>query len=79
MENELYDITLLGDNIQERLIKNYEIEATRAKYGYVSDECFWTRQALADIVMEALPLSIHFGDKMHDALYNIYLKLSVGK
>ena len=76
MYNGLYDVTVLEKNIQDRLIKNYEIAANRAKVGHVGSDCFWVRQALAGIVMEALPFSTYINDKMHNALYNLYIKLS---
>ena len=76
MYNGLYDVTVLEKNIQDRLIKNYEIAANRAKVGHVGSNCFWVRQALAGIVMEALPFSTYINDKMHNALYNLYIKLS---
>lgn len=76
MYNGLYDVSVLEKNIQDRLIKNYEIAANRAKVGHVGSDCFWVRQALAGIVMEALPFSTYVNDKMHDALYNLYIKLS---
>lgn len=76
MYNGLYDVTVLEKNIQDRLIKNYEIAANRAKVGHVGSDCFWVRQALAGIVIEALPFSTYINDKMHNALYNLYIKLS---
>jgi hypothetical protein len=76
MYNELYDVTVLEKNIQNRLIKNYEIAANRAKVGHVGSDCFWVRQTLAGIVMEALPFSTYINSKMHDSLYNLYIKLS---
>lgn len=76
MYNGLYDVTVLEKNIQNRLIKNYEIAANRAKVGHVGSDCFWVRQALAGIVMEALPFSTYINGKMHDSLYNLYIKLS---
>lgn len=77
MYNDLYDVTVLEENIQKRLIKNYEIEANRAKLGYSGSNCFWTKQALAGIVMEALPFSKYISDEMYKSLYNLYIKLSV--
>ena len=77
MYNGLYDINVLEKNLQDRIIKNYEIEANRAKIGHVGSDCFWVRQALAGIVMEALPFSTYVNDKMYDSLYNLYIKLSV--
>ena len=76
MYNGLYDVSVLEKNIQDRLIKNYETAANRAKVGHVGSDCFWVRQALAGIVMEALPFSTYINDKMHNALYNLYIKLS---
>ncbi len=77
MYNGLYDINVLEKNLQDRIIKNYEIEANRAKIGHVGSDCFWVRQALAGIVMEALPFSTYVNDKMYNLLYNLYIKLSV--
>lgn len=77
MYNGLYDIKVLEKNLQDRIIKNYEIAANRAKLGHVGTDCFWVRQALAGIVMEALPFSTYVNDKMYESLYNLYIKLSV--
>lgn len=77
MYNGLYDIAVLEKNLQDRIIKNYEIEANRAKLGHVGSDCFWVRQALAGIVMEALPFSTYINEDMHKALYDLYLKISV--
>lgn len=75
--NCIYDVTVLEKNIQERLIKNYSIEAERAKYGHVAGDCFWTKQTLADITMEALPFAKYFNPEVFESLYSIYLKMSV--
>ena len=77
MYNGLYDIKVLEKNLQDRIVKNYEIAANRAKIGHVGSDCFWVRQALAGIVMEALPFSTYVNDKMYESLYNLYIKLSV--
>lgn len=77
MANALYDMTLLDESLQERLIKNYNIEANRAKIGHVSGECYWNRQVMAAIIREGLPMSKYVSSEMYDALYNLYLKLSV--
>jgi len=77
MYNQIYDIKLLDENLQERLIKNYNTEAQRAKLGHVAKECYWTKQVLASIIREGLPMSKYVSDEMYDALYNLYLKISV--
>ena len=55
--NKLYEVTLLEQNLQERMAKNYFLASNRAKWGYQSSDCFWTRQAMAGILTEALPMS----------------------
>lgn len=75
--NQLYDVKVLEKNIQDRIIKNYEIEAKRATLGHVADNCFWVRQAVAGITMEALPWAKYFNSEMYDSLKSLYLKLSV--
>lgn len=77
MYNQLYDIKLLDENLQERLIMNYNTEAQRAKLGHVAKGCYWTKQVLASIIREGLPMSRCVSDEMYDALYNLYLKISV--
>ncbi len=77
MYNGLYNIKVLEKNLQDRIIKNYEIAANRAKVGYVGTDCFWLKQTLAGMVMEGLPFSTYINDKMYNSLYNLYIKLSV--
>jgi len=76
-QKAIYEIGMLEQNLQERLLKNYFLASNRAKWGHVSSDCFWAHQAMAGILMEALPMSRYVSPKMYDALYNIYLKLSV--
>lgn len=71
------DISVLQDSIQDMILKNYEIEANRSKVGHTGGTCFWTRQTLADMVRQALPLSRYVGDDMYKSLYNLYLKLGI--
>lgn len=75
--NELYNINFLEKSIQDHVMNNYEVEANRAKIGYMAGECFWVRQALADIIMGGLPFASYFNPKLYEALYNLYLKLGV--
>lgn len=77
MYNGLYDIKVLEKNLQDRIMKNYEIAANRAKVGHVGTDCFWVKQTLAGMVMEGLPFSTYINDKMYKSLYNLYIKLSV--
>ena len=77
MSCKIHNISVLQNSIQDRILKNYEIEANRSKVGHVGGTCFWTRQTLANIVRQALPLSVYFGDDMYKSLYNLYLKLGI--
>lgn len=74
--NELYNIDVLEKNIEDRIMRNYEIMANRSKIGYTATECFWTRQILADGIMEALPFTQYFNPELYEELYSLYLKLS---
>lgn len=74
--NELYNIDVLEKNIEDRIMRNYEIMANRSKMGYAATECFWTRQILADGIMEALPFTQYFNPELYEELYSLYLKLS---
>jgi hypothetical protein len=76
MYSELYDVKFLRENLQERILKNYEIAANRAKLGYMPGECFWTRQVLASLLHKALALTVSSDEETWNALYNVYLKLS---
>lgn len=75
--NELYNIDVLEKNIEDRIMRNYEIMANRSKIGYAATECFWTKQVIAAMIREALPFSEYFSPERQDSLYRTYLKLSI--
>lgn len=76
MYNGLYDIKVLEKNLQDRIVKNYEIAANRAKIGHVGSDCFWVRQALANMVKEAIVFSPFFSCNTRSSLNALYFKLN---
>lgn len=76
MYNELYDVKFLRENLQDRILKNYEIAVSRARIGKMPGECFWTRQVLASLLYKALAFTTSEDEETWKSLYNVYLKIS---
>lgn len=72
MENMLYDVNSLSENIKLAIIENAKNQVLRLQSGFISDDKFWCKQTYVSMILEALSGSMWLTKEQINSLLVMY-------